>query len=134
MFSFSSTSVRIATLFMPSRRPPPLQTLNRYRRFLLVLTGSVVVLAWRTVFYAAPIAAIEYQPDIHGKQYYGCIFGDSISAGVGNTLGHNTYNFAVGGLSSTSLVEQLKNLSSNECEMPNSNYCYWHKRCCLWDE
>ena len=92
---------------MPSR---PLQTINHYRHFLLVLTGSVLVLVWKTIFYETPIAAVEYQPDIHSKQYYGCIFGDSISAGVGNTLGDNNYNFAVGGLSSTSLVEQLKKL------------------------
>ncbi len=94
---------------MPSRRPP-FQTINRYRRLLSVLTGSVIVLVGKAIFYIAPIAAVEYQIDISGKQYYGCIFGDSISAGVGNTFGDNTYNFAVGGLSSTSLVEQLKKL------------------------
>ncbi len=55
--------------------------------------------------------AVEYQNiDTQGKQYYGCLFGDSISSGVGNTLGENIYNFALPGLSTTSLVEQIKHL------------------------
>lgn len=43
-----------------------------------------------------------------GQQYQGCLFGDSITSGLGNTLGKNTFNFAIGGLSSVSLIEQLK--------------------------
>ena len=52
------------------------------------------------------------------KQYYGCLFGDSISAGVGNTLSDKNYNFALGGLSTISLVEQLKFLipANVKCE------------------
>ncbi len=46
------------------------------------------------------------------RQYDGCLFGDSISAGVGNTLGDNTFNLALNGLSTISLVEQLKLLNS----------------------
>lgn len=46
------------------------------------------------------------------KQYDGCLFGDSISAGVGNTLGNNASNLALNGLSTISLVEQLKLLNS----------------------
>ncbi|MDF5716273.1 MAG: alpha/beta hydrolase [Rhizonema sp. NSF051] len=46
-----------------------------------------------------------------GKQYSGCLFGDSISAALGNTLGNGTFNFALNGLSAVSLVEQLKLLA-----------------------
>lgn len=42
-----------------------------------------------------------------GKQYEACLFGDSITAELGNTLGDRTYNFALNGLSTISLVEQL---------------------------
>ena len=47
-----------------------------------------------------------------GKQYNGCLFGDSISSGIGNTLGEHNFNFGRGGLSSVSLVKQLKLLNS----------------------
>ncbi len=43
-----------------------------------------------------------------GKQYEGCLFGDSITAELGNSLGNRTFNFALDGLSTISLVEQLK--------------------------
>ena len=46
------------------------------------------------------------------KNYAVCLFGDSISSGLGNTLGNNTFNFALGGMSTISLVEQLKMLSA----------------------
>lgn len=45
-----------------------------------------------------------------GKQYEGCLFGDSITAELGNSLGERTFNFALDGLSTISLVEQLKRL------------------------
>jgi|GEM_PF-784656 len=44
-------------------------------------------------------------------EYSGCIFGDSISSGVGNTLGARTFNFALSGMSTISLIEQLKALN-----------------------
>ncbi len=43
-----------------------------------------------------------------GKQYESCLFGDSITAEMGNSLGDRTFNFALDGLSTISLVEQLK--------------------------
>ncbi len=48
----------------------------------------------------------------HKKQYDACLFGDSISSGIGNTLGDGTFNFALGGMSTVSLIEQLKSLST----------------------
>jgi lysophospholipase L1-like esterase len=42
-----------------------------------------------------------------GKQYESCLFGDSITAELGNSLGDRTFNFALNGLSTISLVEQL---------------------------
>jgi len=43
-----------------------------------------------------------------GKQFSACLFGDSVTAELGNTLGNGTFNFALDGLSGISLVEQLK--------------------------
>jgi lysophospholipase L1-like esterase len=48
----------------------------------------------------------------HTRQYDACLFGDSISSGLGNTLGNGTFNFALGGMSTVSLIEQLKILTS----------------------
>ncbi|HTL89470.1 MAG TPA: SGNH/GDSL hydrolase family protein [Leptolyngbya sp.] len=51
-----------------------------------------------------------------GKRYTGCVFGDSISSALGNTLGESNYNFAVGGMSSVSLLAQLKQLKSGNVQ------------------
>jgi lysophospholipase L1-like esterase len=53
--------------------------------------------------------ALQYQTlAVQDKQFSGCLFGDSISAGLGNTLGSGTFNFGLNGLSTISLLEQLK--------------------------
>ncbi len=53
--------------------------------------------------------AVQYQIlATQNKQYQGCLFGDSITSALGNTLGKRYYNFAIDGLSTISLVEQLK--------------------------
>jgi lysophospholipase L1-like esterase len=60
---------------------------------------------------AAPwwIDRIKTQAGAKSNQtYQGCLFGDSISAGLGHTLGHEIANFGQGGLSSASLLTQLK--------------------------
>jgi lysophospholipase L1-like esterase len=44
------------------------------------------------------------------KQYQGCLFGDSITAELGTSLGEKNFNFALDGLSAISLVEQLQRL------------------------
>jgi len=44
-------------------------------------------------------------------EYTGCVFGDSISSGIGNNLGTHTFNFALSGMSTISLIEQLKVLN-----------------------
>jgi lysophospholipase L1-like esterase len=46
----------------------------------------------------------------HHQRYDVCLFGDSISSGLGNTLGNKTFNFAIAGMSSISQIEQLKHL------------------------
>lgn len=52
---------------------------------------------------------VEYQKlATHDQQYEACLFGDSITAELGNSLGDRTFNFALNGLSTISLVEQLK--------------------------
>ncbi|MDF5721534.1 MAG: alpha/beta hydrolase [Rhizonema sp. PD37] len=52
---------------------------------------------------------VEYQKfATQGKQFSGCLFGDSVTAELGNKLGNGTFNFALDGLSGISLVEQLR--------------------------
>lgn len=58
---------------------------------------------WRSQVQAQANAA-------HDRQFRGCLFGDSISSGLGNSLGQSTFNFAIGGLSSVSMLAQLKML------------------------
>lgn len=44
------------------------------------------------------------------QRYEVCLLGDSISSGLSNSLGSNTFNFAIAGMSSVSQLEQLKQL------------------------
>lgn len=46
-------------------------------------------------------------------EYQGCIWGDSISSALGDSLGKQNFNFAIGGMSTVSLIEQLKVLKPN---------------------
>ena len=41
-----------------------------------------------------------------------CLFGDSITSMLGNTLGNDAFNFAIGGMSAISQLEQLKFLTT----------------------
>jgi lysophospholipase L1-like esterase len=60
---------------------------------------------------------VDYQEETSQKQQYQtCLFGDSISAELGNSLGKQTYNFAIGGMSSISLVAQLKRLATGSLQ------------------
>ena len=52
---------------------------------------------------------VQYRLNItRNQQYSNCVFGDSITSGLGNTLGDRTFNFALSGMSSVSLLEQLR--------------------------
>src|SRR5579883_2579649 len=54
---------------------------------------------------------VDYQATVgHNKQYQACLFGDSISAQLLSSLEPKTANFALGGMSSVSLVAQLQRL------------------------
>jgi len=58
---------------------------------------------------------VDYQATVsQGKQYRICLFGDSISAPLGNSLGKQTFNFALGGMSTVSLLEQLQRLATEK--------------------
>ena len=46
------------------------------------------------------------------QEYNACIFGDSITSPLSNTLGEHTFNFALKGMSSVSLIEQLHKLAA----------------------
>ncbi|HLO50871.1 MAG TPA: SGNH/GDSL hydrolase family protein [Kamptonema sp.] len=84
--------------------------------FLGIYTGSQLIppqdrlsstLWWQlTVFYQTQISS--------KKQYKWVLFGDSISAHVGNSFGKDFFNFAISGMSLVSLVEQLKLLQQAE--------------------
>lgn len=53
--------------------------------------------------------AVQYQVlASQNKQYNSCLFGDSISSALGNSLGEQNFNFAISGMSTVSLIEQLK--------------------------
>ncbi|MGA7937497.1 MAG: alpha/beta hydrolase [Kovacikia sp.] len=64
---------------------------------------------------------VDYQTATSQKQpFQTCLFGDSISAELGNSLGEQTYNFAIGGMSSVSLVEQLQRLAARSVKCPRA--------------
>jgi lysophospholipase L1-like esterase len=54
---------------------------------------------------------VQYRLTITQKQHYNhCLFGDSITSALGNTLGDRSFNFALSGMSSVSLVDELNRL------------------------
>ncbi len=57
---------------------------------------------------------VQYQGTVgQGKRYPVCLFGDSISSALGSSLEPKIYNFAIGGMSSVSLIEQLNYLKTH---------------------
>ena len=48
------------------------------------------------------------------QQYKVCLFGDSITSPIGNSLGKHVFNFAITATSTRSLVEQLKVLVNSQ--------------------
>ncbi len=65
--------------------------------------------AWQTL--------VEYQAVVsQGRQYQGCLFGDSISSALGNSFGEDRFNFAIGGMSTVSLIEQLQTLVAQQVQ------------------
>ena len=63
------------------------------------------------------IAEIWWQKQVNStqnKNYDACLFGDSISSGLGNGFGERRFNFAIGGMSSVSLIEQLQTLVAHQ--------------------
>ncbi|MBD0264721.1 MAG: alpha/beta hydrolase, partial [Tolypothrix sp. Co-bin9] len=70
---------------------------------------------------SSPLWQLELQYQVfasEGKKFSGCLFGDSISAQLGNSLGEGNFNFAFIGVSSISLVQQLQRLTPTKvkCE------------------
>jgi lysophospholipase L1-like esterase len=56
---------------------------------------------------------------VKNHRYQGCLFGDSISKGLQDRLGPERFNFAMSGMSTVSLVEQLNRLrkSGVQCKI-----------------
>jgi GDSL-like Lipase/Acylhydrolase family len=62
---------------------------------------------------------VKYQVAVtQNTQIKNCFFGDSITSMLGNTLGNDSFNFAIGGMSAISQLEQLKLLTAGRirCE------------------
>ncbi len=58
---------------------------------------------------------VQYQTiATQGQPYQACLFGDSISSGLGNSLGEHRFNFAIGGMSTVSLIAQLQALVAQQ--------------------
>lgn len=77
----------------------PLKITDPFRQLLVAQTG------WQQ----------KFQPQVseaQNREYEACLFGDSISSALHNTLGNNTYNFAIGGMDTVSLLEQLNTLTA----------------------
>lgn len=85
------------------RNTPDLQSFSTEKAFQ-VPTNNLIITRVQLAF--------KHQKHPQSKHYYSCLFGDSISAGVGNTLGKHTHNFALGGLNTVSLVKQLEKLDA----------------------
>lgn len=97
---------------------------------LLSLFGSLkdnaVVYTADTPYHPDPLPSyawwqskVKQQAASSQSQFFqGCLFGDSISSGLGDPLADGVANFAMGGLSSVSLVQQLKvlNAAGIKCE------------------
>ncbi len=56
---------------------------------------------------------------VQNHRYQGCLFGDSISKGLQDALGPERFNFAMSGMSTISLVAQLKQLAKSglQCQV-----------------
>ncbi|MEZ2321223.1 MAG: SGNH/GDSL hydrolase family protein [Microcoleus sp.] len=54
------------------------------------------------------MAVYNQVQQIQDQQYQGCVWGDSISSALGNSLGEENFNFAIGGMSTVSLLEQFQ--------------------------
>lgn len=75
---------------------------------------------------------VQYRTRIsQGQTYSVCLFGDSISSALGNTLGDRAFNFAISGMSSVSLIPQMQTLvaASTRCQqvvfaMGTNDACY----------
>jgi lysophospholipase L1-like esterase len=60
---------------------------------------------------------VQYQAAVsQGEHYQGCLFGDSISSGLGQSLGDRHFNFAAGGMSTVSLMSQMQTLVSQDLQ------------------
>ena len=83
-------------------------------RLLIAVTGDQFTAPTDTLS-AQPHwqTTIRFQQMIAHRQHFkACLFGDSISAAIENTLGNDTYNFAIPGMSTLSQLEQLEALKA----------------------
>jgi lysophospholipase L1-like esterase len=89
-------------------------------RFMIAMTGNNLIAPTDTLSSQPQWQdAVQYQQTVVDQQKFQvCLFGDSISAQIENTLGNDTFNFALPGMSTISQLEQLNALKSaqTQCE------------------
>ncbi|MEG5115825.1 SGNH/GDSL hydrolase family protein [Microcoleus sp. A2-C5] len=83
-------------------------------RFLVMLNANSIELSTDTLSSNSWwLDEVDYQLYLtKNTQINACIWGDSITSGLGNTMGKDTFNFALPGMSTISLIDQLKLLTA----------------------
>lgn len=83
-------------------------------RFLVMLNANSIELSTDTLSSNSWwLDEVDYQLYLtKNTKINACIWGDSITSGLGNTMGKDTFNFALPGMSTISLIDQLKLLTA----------------------
>lgn len=83
-------------------------------RFLVMFNANSIGLSTDTLSSSSWwLDEVDYQLYLtKNTQINACIWGDSITSELGNTMGQDTFNFALPGMSTISLIEQLKLLTA----------------------
>jgi hypothetical protein len=83
-------------------------------RFLVMLNANSIELSTDTLSSSSWwLDEVDYQLYLtKNTKINACILGDSITSGLGNTMGKDTFNFALPGMSTISLIDQLKLLTA----------------------
>lgn len=103
--SLMSASLANRQLVVERPTPQPSPTLSQPQATATQSTDNVMSAQWWQDSIKSQVQTAS------NKQYEACLFGDSISSGLGNSLGDRNYNFAIGGMSTVSLLEQLQILN-----------------------
>ena len=84
---------------------------NIFQKILSMTTGIILSLTGSVSSGQASDWFQSQVSETQNRRFDVCLFGDSISKSLGTTLGKNTFNFALGGMTTNSLVDQLNTLT-----------------------